>query len=97
MGAPDLRHGGVDVVQHRYDGEADAPLRAVGDEAGREIIDAFSKSGIYHDIPIWNHKIYKERPLLVQGDGRIMEYRRWARQFYSLPVGEGADASGEED
>ena len=61
--------------------------RSIGDEAGREIIDAFLKSGIYHDIPIWNHKVYKDRPLLVQGDGRIMEYRRWARQFYTLPEG----------
>ena len=58
--------------------------KAIGDAAGREIIDAFSKSGIYQDIPIWNHKIYRERPLLVQGDGRILEYRRWARQFYTL-------------
>ena len=68
--------------------------RAIGDGAGRQIIDAFSNSGIYADIPIWNHKIYRERPLLVQGDGRILEYRRWARQFYSLP-GEGRGNGGE--
>jgi phenylpropionate dioxygenase-like ring-hydroxylating dioxygenase large terminal subunit len=60
--------------------------RAIGDAAGREIIERFSQSGIYHDIPIWNHKIYRPRPLLVEGDGPIAEYRRWARQFYSLPA-----------
>jgi phenylpropionate dioxygenase-like ring-hydroxylating dioxygenase large terminal subunit len=67
--------------------------RALGDAQARQTIDAFSSSGIYQDIPIWNHKIYRERPLLVQGDGRILEYRRWARQFYSLP-GEAAGADG---
>lgn len=35
------------------------------------------------DIPIWERKIYHERPLLSSGDGPITQYRRWARQFYS--------------
>lgn len=57
--------------------------RAVGDDVGRATIDAFAKSGIYQDIPIWNHKWYRAKPLLVDGDGPILQYRRWARQFYS--------------
>lgn len=34
------------------------------------------------DVPIWEHKVYQERPLLCDGDGPIPEYRRWCRQFY---------------
>jgi phenylpropionate dioxygenase-like ring-hydroxylating dioxygenase large terminal subunit len=35
------------------------------------------------DFPIWEHKVYVERPRLAQGDGPIAAYRRWAAQFYT--------------
>jgi 3-ketosteroid 9alpha-monooxygenase subunit A len=35
------------------------------------------------DIPIWENKIYVTPPLLVEGDGPIGFFRKWARQFYS--------------
>ena len=35
------------------------------------------------DVPIWEHKIYRERPPLTKADGPIAQYRRWFRQFYS--------------
>ncbi|MEM7159954.1 MAG: Rieske 2Fe-2S domain-containing protein [Myxococcota bacterium] len=35
-----------------------------------------------HDIPIWEHKQYRTRPLLAKGDGPIMKVRKWAEQFY---------------
>jgi nitrite reductase/ring-hydroxylating ferredoxin subunit len=35
------------------------------------------------DIPIWENKIMKSRPVLCDGDGPIGVYRRWAKQFYS--------------
>jgi 3-ketosteroid 9alpha-monooxygenase subunit A len=38
------------------------------------------------DVPIWEHKIYVERPPLVADDGPIRELRRWARQFYPAPA-----------
>lgn len=38
---------------------------------------------IGEDIPIWEHKTYRERPLLCDGDGPIPEFRRWCGQFYS--------------
>ena len=38
---------------------------------------------IEQDIPIWENKRYRERPLLSEADGPILQYRRWARQFYS--------------
>jgi cholesterol 7-desaturase len=34
------------------------------------------------DIPVWNHKVYMRKPLLVQNDGPIMRFRRWFGQFY---------------
>lgn len=38
------------------------------------------------DFPIWEHKVYVDRPRLAQGDGPLPEFRRWARQFYSQPT-----------
>jgi phenylpropionate dioxygenase-like ring-hydroxylating dioxygenase large terminal subunit len=35
------------------------------------------------DIPIWENKVYRERPLLCDGDGPIAQFRRWAQQFYA--------------
>ena len=41
------------------------------------------------DVPIWEHKVYRERAPIVPGDGPILELRRWARQFYEhTPVAE---------
>jgi phenylpropionate dioxygenase-like ring-hydroxylating dioxygenase large terminal subunit len=37
---------------------------------------------VQHDIPIWEHKIYLESPVLCDGDGPIHAYRKWFRQFY---------------
>jgi len=34
------------------------------------------------DMGILESKLYRERPTLCDGDGPIMEFRRWARQFY---------------
>ena len=35
------------------------------------------------DILIWENKIFRTHPLLCDGDGPILQYRRWAKQFYS--------------
>jgi len=34
------------------------------------------------DIPIWENKVYLDRPVLCGGDGPFMKYRKWSRQFY---------------
>jgi nitrite reductase/ring-hydroxylating ferredoxin subunit len=34
------------------------------------------------DIPIWENKVFKARPVLCDGDGPILRYRRWMSQFY---------------
>lgn len=35
------------------------------------------------DIPVWEHKIYRERPALSDADGAFARYRRWYAQFYA--------------
>jgi nitrite reductase/ring-hydroxylating ferredoxin subunit len=35
------------------------------------------------DFPIWENKQFVEHPRLAKGDGPIIQFRRWARQFYS--------------
>jgi len=42
-----------------------------------------AKEDYARDIPIWEKKIYLERPLLARGDGPIMKLRAWAQQFYA--------------
>jgi hypothetical protein len=37
---------------------------------------------IEQDIPIWESKIYRDRPQLARGEGAITEFRAWARQSY---------------
>jgi cholesterol 7-desaturase len=34
------------------------------------------------DVAIWEHKIYRPRPMLVPGDGPILAMRRWYQRFY---------------
>ncbi|WP_370326593.1 Rieske 2Fe-2S domain-containing protein [Euzebya sp.] len=34
------------------------------------------------DIPIWEHKVHHDQPRLASGEGAIMDFRRWADQFY---------------
>ena len=44
------------------------------------------QTGFEQDIAIWTHKRWRDRPVLCDGDGPIMRYRQWTRQFYSEPV-----------
>ena len=43
------------------------------------------KAGFEDDIRIWENKLYRETPVLCDGDGPIGQLRRWYRQFY-VPV-----------
>ena len=47
-----------------------------------EVADLFI-SGVSQDIPIWENKVYVERPVLVKQERTILEFREWAQQFYS--------------
>ena len=37
------------------------------------------------DRPIWENKIFREPPILCEGDGPIMHLRTWMKQFYLQP------------
>lgn len=37
---------------------------------------------IDQDVPIWENKLYRARPRLSRADGPIMQFRKWAQQFY---------------
>jgi nitrite reductase/ring-hydroxylating ferredoxin subunit len=34
------------------------------------------------DLTIWNNKKYRHKPLLCDGDGPVLAFRKWFRQFY---------------
>lgn len=57
------------------DPEATAAVAALHDEV--------TNRQFTQDVPIWEHKVYRERPPLTAADGPVHEYRRWFRQFYS--------------
>lgn len=49
----------------------------VGDDVMRGI-----KEGIKDDLPIWRHKIYRDKPVFCKGDTTLVGFRKWVRQFY---------------
>ncbi len=49
----------------------------VGDDVMRGI-----KAGIDDDLPIWRHKIYREKPVFCKGDTSLVGFRKWVKQFY---------------
>ncbi len=56
------------------------------DLAGEEFMKSLT-SGVYDDFPIWQNKVHRSRPVLCDGDEYLAGFRRWARQFYSDPIG----------
>ena len=38
--------------------------------------------GFHEDREIWEHKRWRDKPLLCAGDGPFNELRNWYRQFY---------------
>jgi 3-ketosteroid 9alpha-monooxygenase subunit A len=41
-------------------------------------------TGVIADLPVWEHKIHRAKPLLCDGDGPILRYRQWFEQFYDF-------------
>ena len=55
------------------------------DDATAGVSRAFIKEierQLGQDIPIWENKVMKMRPVLCDGDGPVGIFRRWAKQFY---------------
>ena len=62
-------------------------MKRLEDEAATESIselnDQVTNLQFTQDVPIWENKIYRERPIITKVDGPVAQYRRWFRQFYS--------------
>jgi nitrite reductase/ring-hydroxylating ferredoxin subunit len=64
-------------------------MKALPDEKATQSIselnDRITNEQFTQDVPIWENKIYRERPMITKIDGPVAQYRRWFRQFYSDP------------
>jgi 3-ketosteroid 9alpha-monooxygenase subunit A len=65
-------------------------MRALDDQNATasisELNDRITNEQFAQDVPIWENKIYRERPIITKNDGPVREYRRWFQQFYSNPT-----------
>lgn len=68
----------------------------------RLLLGAYHKAMLFdfrRDLAYWAHKRYLPRPGLAQGDGPIVAFRRWAKQFYPLdqqpPTSHDAEPAGD--
>jgi phenylpropionate dioxygenase-like ring-hydroxylating dioxygenase large terminal subunit len=60
------------------------PDKDVTKSVGKAFIGEVTRQ-LEQDIPIWEHKVFWEHPVLCDGDGPIGLFRKWSRQFYSRP------------
>lgn len=70
----EFRTGIIGKKDGRSEAETVALLKAYMDD---------QSLAITQDFEIWEHKAFRPRPVLCDGDGPIADYRRWAKQFYS--------------
>jgi nitrite reductase/ring-hydroxylating ferredoxin subunit len=57
------------------------PVDSGDADAGR-FADQFT-AAVTQDIPIWENKIYRDRPVLTRTEAGIVAHRQWCKQFYS--------------
>jgi phenylpropionate dioxygenase-like ring-hydroxylating dioxygenase large terminal subunit len=57
------------------------------DIAGEEFMKNVTE-GIKQDLDIWKYKVHRASPVFCEGDHYLGDYRKWARQFYTNPVGD---------
>lgn len=73
-------------VQHRYGVVAPRRVRGL-DQLLTRLFAPIVAADVRADSRIWDHKVHLTRPMLVPGDGPIMRFRRWHKQFYSEAAG----------
>jgi 3-ketosteroid 9alpha-monooxygenase subunit A len=101
--AVEVRQGPLDMLtyitqtpidEERCDVRLHFSMRRLPDAAATERIaelnERITRAQFEQDVPIWEHKCYRARPALADGDGPVAEYRRWFAQFYSTWRAEGA-------
>jgi hypothetical protein len=59
--------------------------RNLADVAGEDFVQGL-QAGVLQDMRIWSNKIHRARPLFCEADESIVQFRRWAKQFYSDPA-----------
>lgn len=55
------------------------------DVGAQKIVELYTqrmRQGYYEDVQIWEHKIYRDKPVLCDGDGPINKLRKWYSQFH---------------
>ena len=66
------------AISHRIYAENSQQERLCREATGRHLVHG----GVVTDIPVWNKKIHLREPLLCDGDGPIMQFRKYYAQFY---------------
>ena len=56
-------------------------LRSIAERIAARVATHGFVHDVHQDVPIWASQRYVSRPALAHGDGPIVPYRRWARQF----------------
>jgi hypothetical protein len=56
--------------------------KSAGGQVSQQAAESFC-TGVSQDIPIWENKVYRERPVLTKSERSILEHRKWSEQFYS--------------
>jgi phenylpropionate dioxygenase-like ring-hydroxylating dioxygenase large terminal subunit len=96
VAAVEVKQGALDMLTYITQTPIDDELTEVGlhfsmqrlpdadaTRAVSELNDRITNAQFAQDVPIWENKIYRERPALTEIDGPVAQYRRWFRQFYS--------------
>jgi hypothetical protein len=94
--AVEVRQGPLDMLtyitqtpldEERCDVRLHFSMRRLPDASATERVadlnERITRAQFEQDVPIWEHKCYRARPALADGDGPVAEYRRWFAQFYS--------------
>ena len=53
-------------------------------ELSQQVIDmhvAAARDGYFQDVAIWEHKCWRDRPILSDADGPIHKVRKWYQSF----------------
>ncbi len=66
------------AMQVQHEG---GPARSIAERIAARIATRSFVHDVRQDVPIWASQRYVPRPALAHGDGPIVPYRRWARQF----------------
>ncbi len=74
------------VARHRVEPTAFRPLTKIVLDKYCELFDTTFEE----DMVVWEHKIYRMRPMASKSDWSVLKLRKWARQFYGEGVYEEA-------